>query len=86
MFSKVFALDLLERAIKTVAQTMLALITMDGVNIFSINYKEMFAAAATAGLISVLTSIVTAGVRERGTASLVVNPPLPPPNNNDIRG
>lgn len=78
MFSRIFVLDVMERAVKTVAQATLALLTMDGVNVFSLDWGQVAKASLTAGFISILTSIVTAGVRERGTASLVVNPPVAP--------
>ena len=74
MFTRMFVFDLLERSIKTVAQAVLALITMEGVNILEIDTKALISVSLTAGVISILTSIISSGVREKGTASLVVPP------------
>lgn len=68
---KVFWYDAIERSIKTVAQTMVALLTADGVlNLFTVNWKEMLSVAGLAGLVSVLTSVASAG--SGNSASLVV--------------
>jgi hypothetical protein len=70
--SKVFWLDTAERAIKTVAQTLVALLTADGVfDLFSVDWKQKLSVAGLAGLVSVLTSIASAG--SGNSASLVVD-------------
>lgn len=79
MFSKVFLLDLMERALKTVAQTALALFAVDGVNILTINWQELLVASVTAGVISTLTSIASTSVHDKDSASLVGTPPTPTP-------
>lgn len=81
MFSIIFLKDAAERCAKTVAQSILSILTLEGMDVFRLNWGQTMKLALTAGAISFLTSIVSAGVRERGTASLVVNPPSPPPNN-----
>ena len=86
MFSKVFLLDVTERAIKTFAQVLLSALTMENANVFELSWSQMLKLAVSASVVSVLTSIVSSGLRERGTASLVVNPPLPPPADKDVRG
>ena len=79
MFGKIFWTDAAERAIKTVAQVVLSLLTIDATStVLNADWKGIVAASLTAGLISILTSIVSATARERGTAGLVVNPPVPP--------
>lgn len=70
--NKLFWYDTGERAIKTVAQTMVALLTADGVlGLFSVNWKEMLSVSGLAGLTSILTSIASAG--SGNSASLVVD-------------
>lgn len=70
--SKVFWLDSGERALKTVAQTLVALLTADGVfDLFSVNWKQMLSVAGLAGLVSLLTSVASAG--SGNSASLVVD-------------
>ena len=50
------------RAIKTVAQTALVLIGSDIINIMSLDWGYILGACATAGIVSVLTSV--AGIPE----------------------
>lgn len=76
LFTATFWLDATERAIKTAAQTVLGLIGTNVTEVTSLNWKEVgIAAAFTTGL-SVLTSIVSAGIGEPGSASLLN--PAPP--------
>jgi hypothetical protein len=76
LFTATFWLDALERAIKTAAQTVLGLIGSNVVDVTSLDWKEIgIATAFTTGL-SVLTSIVSSGIGEPGTAS-VLNPAPP---------
>lgn len=71
-----FWLDTLERGIKTGAQTVLGLIGTNVADVTSLDWKEVgIATAFTTGL-SVLTSIVSSGIGEPGTAS-VMNPAPP---------
>lgn len=72
-FNKTFLLDSLERAIKTIAQTLLSLWAVgEGFDLFNVNWKHGFSVAAGAGVISLLTSIVSAQVGDTKSASLVV--------------
>lgn len=76
LFTATFWLDALERAIKTAAQTVLGLIGTNVVDVTSLDWREIgIATGFTAGL-SVLTSIVSSGIGEEGTASLLN--PAPP--------
>lgn len=70
MLSKTFFYDLAERAIKTAAQALLA-VFVAGVTIMSVDWVDALAITGTAALVSVLTSIASAGVGSRDSASLV---------------
>lgn len=69
----VFWADALERAVKTIAQTVLALLASNQLEFFNIDWKSMISAGVLAGLVSILTSIVSAGVTPGNSASLVVD-------------
>lgn len=73
MFSKQFAKDALERAVKTFCQALLALFTV-GVSITNIDWEQALAVAATAALVSVLTSIGSIGFGSQDTASTIRTP------------
>lgn len=60
MFDQRFWIATAERAIKTFAQALIALIGTQMVNIVSLDWPQMLGASATAALVSVLTSIVSA--------------------------
>ena len=70
MFTLVWLKDAAERALKTFAQSLLATLTLNGVDILHLDWGQALAAAGTATAISVLTSVVSAGVGSKGTASL----------------
>jgi len=59
-----------ERAIKTFAQSLIALIGTQTVNIISLDWPQMLGAAATATLLSVLTSVVSANFGKNPGPSL----------------
>ena len=69
-----------ERAVKTLAQTLIALIGATAINLTAISWLDDLGIAATAALLSVLTSIVSAGVGNPGPslASETLTPPGPP--------
>lgn len=73
MVNKTFWYDLAERAIKTAAQALLA-VFVAGVTIMSVDWLDALAITGTAALVSVLTSIASAGVGSKDTASLVSTP------------
>lgn len=62
--------DLAERAVKTFAQSLLAVLTV-GVPIWELDWQGALGISATATVISALTSIASAGAGTPGTASLV---------------
>ncbi|MHC9892533.1 holin [Corynebacterium diphtheriae] len=65
--------DLTERAIKTFAQALLAVLAV-GVPIWELDWSGAFGIAATATVISALTSIASISVGTQGTASAVSSP------------
>lgn len=76
LFTATFWLDTLERGIKTAAQTVLASIGVNVVDVASLDWGEIGILVAFATGFSVLTSIVSSGIGEPGTASLLN--PAPP--------
>jgi hypothetical protein len=76
LFTLTFWLDALERAIKTAAQTVLGLIGTNVVDATSLDWQEIGVATAFTTGLSILTSIVSSGIGEPGSASLLN--PAPP--------
>lgn len=76
LFTASFWLDALERAVKTAAQTLIALVTTNATAVTELDWQEVGIATAVATGLSVLTSIVSSGIGEPGTASLLN--PAPP--------
>lgn len=74
MFTKSFWKAAAERAIKTVAQALIAVIAATSFDWFSADWKAIVGTAATAGVLSLLTSIASAGVGDHGTPSVVAEP------------
>ncbi|QRV71406.1 holin [Corynebacterium phage CL31] len=73
MLNKSFWSDLVERAIKTFAQTLLAVLAV-GVPIWEMDWVSALGLAAGTTVLSVLTSIASAGAGNHGTASLMSVP------------
>ena len=71
MFTKLFALTALERAIRTAAQALLALWATDISGVLAVDWLQAASVAALAALTSVLMSIVATGVADKGTTSFV---------------
>lgn len=69
MFTVAWLKDAAERAAKTFAQSLLSLMTV-GTAITDVDWGSALALSGTAAAVSVLTSVVSAGVGNRGTASL----------------
>jgi hypothetical protein len=74
MWTPSFWKDAAERAIRTFAQALLALIGTDLVGIVDLDWPQLLAVGATAAVVSLLTSVVATGVGEKGTASLISSP------------
>lgn len=71
--TKLFWADAIERAVKTVAQTLVSLwLIADAIfNILTVDWKQAFGVATGAGVLSLLMSISSAGTGN--SASLVVD-------------
>lgn len=71
--TKTFWADAVERSIKTIAQTMVALLTASGIlGLLNIEWVGLLSVSGLAGLISLLTSIASSGKGDSNSASLVV--------------
>jgi len=77
MFNKDFGLAVLERALKTFAQALIAVFAAGAVTVLDVNWNQALAVSGTAALISVLTSIVSANIGNSGPSlaseTVVVN-------------
>lgn len=71
MLTGTFVRAAFERAIRTVAQTAVALLGVDLVSVVDVEWLYIAGVSATAGLLSLLTSVAASGVGEKGTPSLV---------------
>jgi len=60
-----------ERAIKTAAQTAVALLGAGAVDVLTLDWQALGSVAVGAALVSVLTSVASAQVAEQGDPSLV---------------
>lgn len=80
-----FWADTLERAVKTAAQAVLTVLGLSNTgfgNLFEFDWTVLGQAALSGGLLSILTSLVSAPIGESGTASLLpppIGPEAPPP-------
>lgn len=62
----------LDRAVKSFAQALLLLWGADqGLNILDVNFVQAFGIAAGAAVLSLLTSVVSAPVADRGSTSML---------------
>ena len=81
MFTASFWKQAAERALRTVAQALVAVIAATSFDWFSADWRAIAGTALTAGVLSLLTSIASAGIGEKGTPSIVagpVNASIPP--------
>lgn len=71
-FNAVFLKDAVERAVKTFAQTVVGLLGADTVlSVVDVDWGQMVGVGATAAVLSLLTSVASAGFGDNGTASVV---------------
>jgi hypothetical protein len=71
MFTGTFWKQTAERAVKSAAQALLGLWTLDGFNVLTVDVGLAGGVAAGAAVLSVLTSVVTAGVGAPDSPSAV---------------
>jgi hypothetical protein len=70
-----------ERCAKTIAQVVLALLTVDAsTSVFAIDWKTTAGIALTAGFVSVLTSVVSGPIGPPGSPSMVNDRSRPNPD------
>lgn len=93
MFNLDWAADAAERAFKAMAQALIAVwMVGDGFDVFTADWPAAGGVALGAALLSILTSVLSAPVGDRGTASLVGTAPAgkheaaPGPIENTIGG
>lgn len=75
MFTASFWKSAAERAVKTVAQALIAVVAASQFNWFNADWKAIVGTAATAGVLSILTSIASDGIGPKGTPSVVADAP-----------
>lgn len=71
VLSRDFWADAGERAVKTVAQTLVALLTADVIDVVSLDWGQLLGVSVGAGLVSVLTSIASTNYGDEDSPSLV---------------
>lgn len=71
MFSKEFLKDTLERALATAAQAAIAILSVDGLELMSVDLRALAASVGLAFILSVLKSLIAFKTGTKGTASLV---------------
>lgn len=71
MFTTSFWKQAAERAVKSAAQSLLGLWALDGFNVLNADFAMAGGVAAGAAVLSLLSSIVTAGVGEKDSPSAV---------------
>lgn len=64
-----FASDLIERAVKTAAQTAVMFLGADKLNVLSVDWETVLGLSGGAALLSVLTSLASLKIGTDGTAS-----------------
>lgn len=69
MWSVKFWRDAAERTVRTMAQTLLALLGNQAVNVVALDWGQMLAITVGAGLVALLTAVVASGVGDNESAS-----------------
>lgn len=77
MFTAAFWRSTAERALKTLAQSLIAILAVGQTNILTVDWTQAAAVALTATLLSVLSSIASVGVGNYGPS--LVNEAVVPP-------
>lgn len=71
MWGKRFWQDAAERAVKTVAQTAVALLGTGAIGLLDVDWVQVVSVSALAGVVSLLTSIGSDNIGTKGTPSLI---------------
>lgn len=71
MFTLSFWKDATERAVKTFAQFIIVLGAAGSLNVFTVDWEQTLGLALGGLILSYATSIVSAGIGNKGSASLV---------------
>lgn len=72
MWTMAFWKDASERSLKTAAQALLSLWVVGGAfNILTVSWGPALGVSLGAAVVSLLTSVVSSGVGDKGTASLI---------------
>lgn len=71
MFNTLFWIAAAERALKTLAQTLVALIGANAVSVMDLDWPQMLGVAGTAAVVSILTSLASAPFGKNDGPSLV---------------
>lgn len=75
MFTASFWKSAVERAIKTVAQALIAVLAAGQFDWVHADWKAIVGTALTAGVLSILTSVASEGIGPKGSPSIVADPP-----------
>lgn len=70
-FNKLFWADAGERAIRTVAQALLSVLTLDSASVLTLDWPQTLGLGLTAGVISLLMSIIASGAGDKTNASFI---------------
>ncbi|HSV66353.1 MAG TPA: holin [Mycobacteriales bacterium] len=77
MFTQLFWKSAIERAVKTFAQSLVAVLSVGGIGLVHAPWTTALSAAGMATLLSLLTSVASGTVGDRGSPSLVPAQPAP---------
>lgn len=75
MWSKTFWAQALERALKTTSQTAIGLLSTDGLGILEVEWWGVASVAGLAAILSILSSLASAGTGPDTSPSLVATTP-----------
>lgn len=73
MFTKTFLKDTAERAVKTFAQSMVAVMTAGATGVLDVDWKNAVSVALLATLVSVFTSIGSGTVGDQSASAINLN-------------
>lgn len=73
MFTKTFWKDTAERAVKTFAQSMVAVMTAGATGVLDVDWKNAVSVALLATLVSVFTSIGSGTVGDQSASAINLN-------------